>query len=89
MFNIEYKEVDSITCGDTKYRLVESSNGKRVIQLYSNLSKRWNITIRYNVEREWTRMKRLYESMAKRRNQNKKALGGRNRMGSSGIKRKK
>jgi hypothetical protein len=71
MFNIEYKEVDSITFGDTKYRLVESENGKRVIQLYSNLSKRWNVTIRYNVEREWNRMKALYESMEVRRNQNK------------------
>jgi hypothetical protein len=70
MFNIKYKEVETITHGDTKYRLVESENGKRVIQLYSNLSKRWNVTIRYNVEREWNRMKKLYESMAKRRNQN-------------------
>ena len=69
MFNIDYKEVDSITYGDTKYRLMESPKGKRVIELYSNLSKRWNASCRYDVDDQWMRMKKLYESMAKRRNQ--------------------
>ena len=71
MFELDRKQVDSITFGDTKYRLMESENGKRVIELYSSLSKRWNVSVRYNVDEQWNKMKVLYEGMAVRRNQNK------------------
>ena len=68
MFELDRKQVDSITFGDTKYRLMESENGKRVIELYSSLSKRWNVSVRYNVDEQWNKMKVLYEGMAVRRN---------------------
>ena len=71
MFELDRKQVDSITFGDTKYRLMESENGRRVIELYSSLSKRWNVSVRYNVDEQWNKMKVLYEGMAVRRNQNK------------------
>ena len=71
MFELDRKQVDSITFGDTKYRLMESENGRRVIELYSSLSKRWNVSVRYNVDEQWNKMKVLYEGMAVGRNQNK------------------
>ena len=71
MINIEYKDVDKIKFGDTKYRLAESDNGKRIIQLWSNLSKQWVISSRVDVDTRWCKMKVFYESLAKRHNQNK------------------
>jgi hypothetical protein len=68
MFEIDRKQVDSITFGDTKYRLMESEKGTRVIELYSSLSKKWNVSVRYNVDEQWNKMKTLYEGM-KRRNE--------------------
>ena len=75
MFEIDRIEVDSITFGDTRYRLMESTKGTRVIELYSTLTRRWNIVSRYNVDDYWNRMKVLYAGMEVRRNQNSKALG--------------
>ena len=69
MFDIERKQVDSIVYGDTNYRLMESAKGHRIIESYSMKFKRWNITSRHNVNTNWKRMKVLYESMEKRRNQ--------------------
>ena len=71
MFELDRKQVDSITFGDTKYRLMESEKGSRVIELYSSLTKKWNIVGRYDVTERWNRMKVLYEGMEVRRNQNK------------------
>jgi len=71
MFELDRKEVDSITFGDTKYRLMESEKGNRVIELYSSMSKKWNVSVRYNVDEQWNKMKVLYEGMEVRRNQNK------------------
>ena len=71
MFELDRKQVDSITFGDTKYRLMESEKGKRVIELYSSMSKKWNVSVRYNVDEQWNKMKVLYEGMVVRRNQNK------------------
>ena len=71
MFELDRKQVDSITFGDTKYRLMESEKGSRVIELYSFLTKKWNIVGRYDVTERWNRMKVLYEGMEVRRNQNK------------------
>ena len=70
MFELDRKQVDSITFGDTKYRLMESENGRRVIELYSTLTKRWNVVSRHNVTELWNKMKVLYEGMEVRRNQN-------------------
>jgi len=71
MFELDRKQVDSITFGDTKYRLMESEKGTRVIELYSTLTKKWNVVSRHNVTERWNKMKVLYEGMAVRRNQNK------------------
>ena len=70
MFELDRKEIDSITFGDTRYRLMESEKSKRVIELYSSSSKKWNVSVRYNVDEQWNKMKVLYEGMAVRRNQN-------------------
>ena len=70
MFELDRKQVDSITFGDTKYRLMESEKGSRVIELYSTLTKKWNVVSRHNVTELWNKMKVLYEGMEVRRNQN-------------------
>ena len=59
MFNIEYDVLDEASIGDTKYRLVQAHGGKsKTIQLWSSLSKQWNVSRRYNVAEEWQKIKR-------------------------------
>ena len=58
MFDVKYEVIDEIKFSKngkvgTHIRLVESQRGKRVIQLWSNLSKQWNVMIRYDVEKQW------------------------------------
>jgi len=58
LFNIEYDVIDEVTIGDTKLRLVEDHvRNSRKIQLWSSLSKQWNIMHRYNIENEWAEWK--------------------------------
>jgi len=42
----------------THLRLVETETGKRYIQLYSTLSKQWNIMYRYEIEASWKQWKK-------------------------------
>ena len=59
MFNIEYDVIEELTIGDTRFRLVEDHVRKsRKIQLWSSLSKQWNVTHRRNVDEQWQRWKK-------------------------------
>ena len=46
----DYIPVDELSIGDTKMRLVETAKKNQYIQLYSSLSKQWNIMYKTNVE---------------------------------------
>lgn len=55
---VEYDEVDFVQIGDTRLRLVASQyNGKTYIQLWSSLSKQWNLMYKQNVTEEWNKWK--------------------------------
>lgn len=54
--------IEEIAYGDTKFRLVISPSGKKYIQLWSSLSKQWNIMYRYDVEKNWNSWKRLADA---------------------------
>lgn len=54
--------IEEIAYGDTKFRLVISPSGKKYIQLWSSLSKQWNIMYRYDVETNWNSWKRLVDA---------------------------
>lgn len=74
MFNIEYDVVDELAIGDTKMRLVETHGSKsRKIQLWSSLSKQWNVTHRYNVADEWLKWKTLANKLNVRSKKKPKA----------------
>lgn len=55
MYDIEYNVLEELNIGTgTRLRLVEDTYNKaKRIQLWSSLSKQWNIMHRYNVEQEW------------------------------------
>ena len=58
-YEIDYIVVDEVFIGDTKLRLVQNPNNKsKYIQLWSDLSKRWNITYRYDVDEQWNKWKK-------------------------------
>ena len=58
MFHAEFDIIEELEIGNTRFRLVEDPVRKsRKIQLWSSLSKQWNIMTRYNVESEWTEWK--------------------------------
>lgn len=58
MFNIEYDVLEELNIGETRFRLVEDHSRKtRKIQLWSSLSKQWNVTHRRNVDSEWEKWK--------------------------------
>lgn len=68
MFNIEYDVIDEIQIGNTNLRLVEDHMRKsRKIQLWSSLSKQWNIMHRYNIEVEWSNWKQTETSIKSRK----------------------
>jgi len=54
LFNVEFDILEELEIGNTRFRLVEDSVRKtRKIQLWSSLSKQWNIMYRYNVDTAW------------------------------------
>ena len=59
MYNIEYDVLEELSIGTgTRLRLVEDHHRKtKRIQLWSSLSKQWNIMHRSNVEEEWAAWK--------------------------------
>ena len=58
MFHTEFDVIEELSIGNTRFRLVEDPIRKsRKIQLWSSLSKQWNIMTRYNVESEWNEWK--------------------------------
>lgn len=67
---LEFKKPRSKVTG-TQLRLVESSTGRQYIQLWSSLSKQWNISYRYNVEDEWLKWKEMHANIHLRRSKNK------------------
>ena len=70
MFDSEYKDIDRIRFGDTEYRLAETENGTRVIQLWSSLSKQWVTSSRRDIDSKWNKLKVFYAGLEVRRNQN-------------------
>ena len=69
--DLDKKVIDEIKIGKKKkpgthLQLVESPNGKRYINLWSSLSKQWNIMYRYNVDEAWDRWKRTAERINKK-----------------------
>lgn len=59
MYNVEYDVLEELNIGDgTRLRLVQDHTRKsRRIQLWSSLSKQWNVMHRYNADEEWTAWK--------------------------------
>lgn len=59
MYNVEYDVLEELNIGTgTRLRLVQDHIRKsKRIQLWSSLSKQWNIMHRYNVETEWMQWK--------------------------------
>lgn len=54
MLNFDYKVLEELDIGETQWRLVENThNKKRGIQLWSTLSKQWNMSYRYDVDEAW------------------------------------
>lgn len=74
MFNVEYDILDEISIGDgTKMRLVENIKSKRQsIQLWSEMSKRWSLMYRYDVDTAWAAWKRTETSINNRKKVAKK-----------------
>lgn len=68
MFDSEYKERDRIKFGDTEFRLAETENGARVIQLWSSLSKQWVTSTRRDTDTKWEKLKVFYAGLEVRRN---------------------
>ena len=67
----DYKTIDEIKIGKVKkpgthLRLVESPKGNRYIQLWSSLSKQWNIMYRYNVDESWIKWQKTAERINKK-----------------------
>ena len=70
----DYTPVDKLSIGDTKMRLVETDKKNQYIQLYSSLSKQWNIMYKTNVEQEWIDWKK-YASLHNKRHKHKQRVG--------------
>lgn len=47
----------------TNLRLVATKSGKKRIESWSNMSKRWNVMYRYDVDAAWAGWKRLEASI--------------------------
>lgn len=87
---IEYETLDEIKIGDTHFRLVRPLVGKsESIQLWSNLSKKWNTTYRYNVDSEWRGWKRIAYLYNKRKEDGKAERSGLQSLGTNRTTRKK
>lgn len=60
MWQFKYNVIEEVNLGDTKLRLVENpKSNRKYIQLWSSLSKQWNIMHRYDVESNWNSWKKL------------------------------
>jgi len=68
-FQRDYDILENVNIGDTMLRLVCLSNKAEIkhIQLWSNMSKQWNVMYRYNVDEAWSKWKKTAESIASRR----------------------
>lgn len=67
---LEFKNPGAKVAG-TNIRLVEGSGGRQYIQLWSPLSKQWNMMYRYNVKDEWLKWKEMHANIHLRRSKNK------------------
>ena len=67
---LEFKNPGAKVAG-TNIRLVEGSGGRQYIQLWSPLSKQWNMLYRYNVKDEWLKWKEMHANIHLRRSKNK------------------
>ena len=75
MLHVEYDIVEELNIGDCKWRLVESIQGKRkVVQLWSSLSKQWNAVYKYEAKghrtvlESWDTLKNIAKKNAKKLN---------------------
>ena len=72
MWQFKYNVIEEVNLGDTKLRLVENpKSNRKYIQLWSSLSKQWNIMYRYEVDEAWTTWKNFANKrklIAKNRN---------------------
>ena len=68
-FQRNYDILENVNIGETMLRLVCLSNKAEIkhIQLWSNMSKQWNVMYRYNVDEAWSKWKKTAESIASRR----------------------
>lgn len=73
MFGSEdFDVVDSIEIGTgTKLRLVKSPKGKKRIEVWSSLSKQWNVMYRYDVDKAWESWKKVEKGIEERKVQAK------------------
>lgn len=68
MLEIDFETVEEINLGETKMRLVQNvSTKRRYIQLWSGLSKTWNIMYRYKAEANWIEWKKRADIYPKKR----------------------
>jgi|TARA_B110000495_G_C22564615_1_gene340408 hypothetical protein len=70
----DLKTLEELSIGDTKMRLVETVKKNQYIQLYSSLSKKWNVMYKTNVEQEWIDWKN-YASVYNNRHKHKQRVG--------------
>ena len=68
-FQRDYDILENVNIGETMLRLVCLSNKAEIkhIQLWSNMSKQWNVMYRYNVDEAWSKWKKTAESISSRR----------------------
>jgi hypothetical protein len=87
---IEYEIIETIEIGDTKLRLVSPVDSKiKFIQLWSGLSKQWNIMYRYSVDDNWIEWKKIHAGILTRKHENKKTVGRKPAVGKAPSKAKR
>ena len=74
MLQVEYDVVEELNIGDCKWRLVENIQNKRkVVQLWSTMSKQWNAVYKYEcnspdyrtVLESWDVLKKIAKNLQK------------------------
>lgn len=87
---IEYNVIEECSIGDTKLRLVNPVGyERRFIQLWSTLSKQWNLIYRYDVDENWIKWKNIHARILARKHEDKKALGRKSDVGQTPAKAKR
>lgn len=60
------KVLEESSCGNTRFRLIETDYGSKQIQLWSSLSKDWRMFGRGNVDERWKVQSELNKLIEKR-----------------------